>query len=415
MRRHGLTAITVFFLVLSACGDTDGGTQTTDTTGGSQTTVTTTGTGATTTAATTTTAVGSGEPFVIGVTAAATGPAAPFGKFEFDAAQLAADEINAAGGINGRMIELITEDDEAVPDKGASITQGFISRGVDAILGSASSGVALASVPIAEDAGMLYLAPMPANPAVTKNEDGSVRHWVFRVAQSDTDNAQFIAEYAFANFEKVALLSDTTGYGAGGRQALLAYIPTLGAELVADETYDTGTPDVTAQLQRIESSGADVLILWGISTDAAIVLQGIQAAGMTIQVVGMPGLGGSAVCDLAGDAAIGLRHLDTFDPGKPEAVQLSDKWQATYGAPLTNYFAASAYDGMYLLAHAFEVGGDDREAVRAALEAVSGYVGALGKTGAGISYSDTDHDGLALEAIVVKEIVDISCAREIVG
>jgi branched-chain amino acid transport system substrate-binding protein len=352
------------------------------------------------------------EPFVIGVTAARSGAAATFGAAQFDAAQLATEEINAAGGINGRKIELVTEDDEGAPDKGASITQRFISRGVDAILGTASSGVALASVPIAEDAEMLYLAPMPANATITRTEDGGVRKWIFRVAQSDTDNAQFLADFTFGKYSRVALLSDTTGYGAGGRQSLKTYIGGQGKSLVADETYATGAPDVTAQLQRIAAADADVLVLWGVHTDAATILKALRGSGSELPVVGLPALGGTVMCDLAGDAAVGLHYLDTFDPQNAKASELSGKWQSKYGKPITSYFAPAAYDGMYLLANALKAGGDDKEAVRQALESTSTYQGALGKAGIGISYGADDHDGLSKDGILVKRITNATCDSE---
>lgn len=357
----------------------------------------------------------SGGDFVIGVTAAATGPNAGLGEGEFNAARLVADEVNSAGGINGRQIKLITEDDQGLPDKGVSITQRFITQKVDAILGSANSGVALAAGPIAEQAGILYVAPMPANPNITVDAQGNARKWIFRVAQSDTANAQFLGDYAFAHYQRVALMSDTTGYGAGGRQALKSYLGTIGKSLVADEQYATGAPDVTAQLKKIADSNAALVIIWGISTDAATILRGMVSTGMHADSLGMPGLGGTVVCELAGSAAVGLQHLDGWDPTKPEAQKVNKLWQAKYHKPLDNYFGASSYDGMQLLVKALRAGGNDREKARAALESTSNYVGALGKTGTGISFSSTNHDGLSKGGIVVKRVVDTSCARKVVG
>jgi branched-chain amino acid transport system substrate-binding protein len=364
-----------------------------------------------------TTTSNSGPDFVIGVAAAATGPSAGFGVPEFNAAKLVADQVNAAGGINGRKIKLINEDDQATPAQGVSIVQRLISQKADAILGSANSGVALAEAPIIEQAGMLYVTAMAANPAITINADGTVRKWVFRIAQSDTSNAEFMADYVFGHYQHVALMSDTTGYGAGGRQALLKYLAyrSLSNKLVADVQYATATPDVTAQLKTVADSHADALIIWGIIPDAATILRGLKSTGSQIAVFGLPGLDGTQICSLAQDAAIGLQHLDTWDPTKPEAKAASAEWQSKFNTPLDNYFGASSYDGMKLLVKALTIGGSDREKVRAAFESTFNYVGALGRTGAGISYSATNHDGLAKSSIVVKRVTDTACTRAVVG
>lgn len=352
--------------------------------------------------------------FVIGVAAAATGPSAAYGEAEFDAARLVADKVNAAGGINGEKIKLITEDDAGDADKAASITQQFITQDVDAILGSANSGPALAAGPIAEQAGVLYITAMAANPDITM-EDGKPRKWVFRIAQSDNTNAQVLADYAFGQYERVALMSDTTGYGSGGRAALEAYMEESDMSLVADETYESGTPDVTAQLQKIKAADADVLIIWSIIPDAATIVKGLEALDIDIPALGLPALDGGSICELAGPSSIGLLHLDTWDPEKPEAMAASEEWEEKYGQPLDNYFGASSYDAMNMLVEALEKGGHDKEKVRDALESITGHVGALGKTGAGISFSADSHDGLGPEGLVVKEIADESCTRKIIG
>ncbi|MDO8308900.1 MAG: ABC transporter substrate-binding protein [Actinomycetota bacterium] len=347
--------------------------------------------------------------------AAATGPSAAYGEAEFNAAQLIADAVNANGGINGQQIRLITRDDGGDADKAVAITQEFISQGVDAILGSANSGPALAAGPLAEEAGVLYVTAMAANPGITVDDQGNVRKWVFRIAQSDNTNAEFLADYAFATNDRVALLSDTSGYGSGGRAALQEYLGSIGKELVADETYESGTPDLTAQLQKIAAADADVVITWSIIPDVATIAKGMDSLGLDIPILGLPALDGNTICELAGPAAVGIRHLNTWDPDKPEAAAASAEWQQTLNEPLDNYFGASSYDAMKLLVSAFEAAGHDREAVRSALESTTNHIGALGKVGSGVSFSATSHDGLGKDGILVKEITDEACARQIIN
>lgn len=299
----------------------------------------------------------SGEPIAVGVVAPLSGTAAMLGDLTQKGIQLAADQINAAGGINGRPIKLIFEDDEQVPAKAVSAVNKLIHNDkVAAVIGSVNTGCTLASMEVSQAAQVPQITLTSSGLAVTN----SGNPWIIRMQASDEYQAGAIAGYAVHELKlsKLAVMYGTDDYGTGGKDFILAYLKEAGIDPVAIEGFDINSSDLSPQLLSIKQAGAEGILLWTSYKQGALVAKQAQQLGMEgVYIMGGGGLNNKALFDLAGEAAAGLMNTHTFfadESGLNQTgLQFVQDYEAAYGATPTSD-AATAYDSMILLARAFE-------------------------------------------------------------
>jgi branched-chain amino acid transport system substrate-binding protein len=352
-------------------------------------------------------AAGSDEPIVIGVPGAFSGPSGSLGDAIKQGVELKVDEINAAGGLlGGRKIELVFRDHEANPDKGVTNMRELIEREqVVALVGETSSGVAAAEAPVVNAAGVPWVITVSTGTKVTQQ---AAPNSIARVSLVDKDQTAFAFEAANEKYKKIALMSDTSGYGQGGHTDLLAAMTAAGTKPVADETYKVGDTDMTPQVSRIKAAGADAIINWGLGAEAAQIKRAMKQVGLDIPVIGSWGLSMPNYPELAGPLANDTLVVQafSFDGGGGKGDEVRKAYEAKYGSGPIQFpnGVANSYDGMGLLAAAIEkAGSTDRKAIAEALNDVE-YDGLI-KDYDG-PFSATDREALGAEDMFLTRIQD---------
>ncbi len=320
----------------------------------------------------------------IAITGPFTGGSAPMGASMRDGAKLAIGEINAAGGVQvgekKLKFEVIERDDEAKNERGALIGQELASTpGLSGVIGSVNTGVVLAGDKFLQEKGITkIITPAAGSASMTQwaKADGPKTLTMFRFAAADGIQASMVVEEAIhRKLTKVALLHDSTNYGVSGRDDLLKEIKKQGDKLkvVATEKFNIGDKDMTAQLLRAKSGGAQAILIWGIGPELAAVSNGMAKLGMKEPLIGGWPLSMSNYIDNAGKNGNGTLMPQTFieEPVTPRAKQFIDAYHRTYGvqripSPVS---AAQGYDAVYLFAAAVkQAGSTDSRKIGEALE-----------------------------------------------
>lgn len=307
----------------------------------------------------------SGEPIRIGVPGAFSGPSGPLGEAVERGLELKAKEINDDGGLlDGRPIELVYRDHEANPDKGITNVRELLEREqVVALVGETSSGVALAEAPIVNQAGIPWVITVSTGTKVTEQPEPNT---LFRVSLVDRDQTEFALAAATERYSKIALLTDTSGYGQGGLTDLVAAMDAQGIEPVANETYAVGDTDMTPQISSIQASGADVIINWGLGPEAAQIRRAMEQVGLDIPMIGSWGLSMPNYMELAGDLAEGTFVVQafSFDQDDEQVAAVREAYEAEFGTDRVLFpnGVANSYDGLGLLAAAIEGAGSTEAA-----------------------------------------------------
>lgn len=346
------------------------------------------------------------EPFRVGSILSVTGPAAFLGEDMKAGLQLAIDDINAAGGINGRKIAWTFYDAESQTQKAISATRRLISQDkVDFIVsGGNMSGIALAMAPLAESAKIPFISTEGALAIVTPVSD---RHWVFKSTVDDEAVLERIADYfEKKKIKKVALLADTGGFGQGAVTQMRKVAP----RHKLDVMYESFAPDDTtmiSQLTRIRDSGAKAIVCWTVTPAGVVFLKQVQQLGLDDRVlIHSYGFVSAHYMKLAGDAAKPLLlaslklpvgdQLPDKDPLKAGILKLFRDYKARFKRPASLY-AAESYDGAMLAKEGLiNVGGDVRKLPQG-IEQIKNYAGVSGV----FNFSPKRHSGLSKQDIVL--------------
>lgn len=202
------------------------------------------------------------DVLVIGVTLPLSGDGAAYGKEALNGLNLAADEINAQGGIGGKPVRLAVEDDQGSPKYGVSALQKLIATnsGMQVVIGGGFSQIAAAQIPVCEEKGIVLFSPFASNPDLAKPGDCFFRNW-----PSDTAEGQEMAKYAFQKLglRQVAILSSNSDYGVGLRDVFEREFKALGGTVPVALEFAEGDSDFRPQLTRIKDAGADAVYMVG--------------------------------------------------------------------------------------------------------------------------------------------------------
>jgi branched-chain amino acid transport system substrate-binding protein len=322
------------------------------------------------------------DSITLAITGPFTGGSAPMGVSMRDGAKLAISEINNAGGVQvgaAKMkIEVIERDDEAKNERGALIAQELASTpGLSAVIGSVNTGVVLAGDRHLQEKGITKIITPAAGSASMTQWVGKVPDLsIFRFAAHDGIQASMVVEEAInRKFTKVAILHDATNYGVSGRDDLQREIKKQGDKLqvVATEKFNIGDKDMTAQLLRAKSGGAQAILIWAIGPELAAVANGKAKMGMAAPLIGGWTLSMSNFIDNAGKNGNGALMPQTFieEPITPKAKAFIEAYHKTYGVTRipSAVSAAQGYDAVYIFAAAVkQAGSADTHKIKAALE-----------------------------------------------
>jgi len=286
------------------------------------------------------------------------------------AAELAAEEINAGGGIAGRPLELVVRDDYADPDSAVFIAGDLYDSDVSAVVGHLFSGTTLAAAPVYNggDNPVAAISPSSSSPEVSSAGDHT-----FRVCPSDLAHGAVLAEWVreTLHLERGAVLYLNDQYGRGIRQTFVEHFERLGGRLESVDPYLGDRPDVGPYLDRMaRNRNIQFLVVAGNRGEAEEVLRQARRRGITVPVVGGDGLEG---IEAAGALAEGVYLTSAYFPTIPTGAnrKFVEAYRRKYpGAGMPNQPAAATYDAIYLLSQVIARAGTDRQAVRRALAGV---------------------------------------------
>jgi branched-chain amino acid transport system substrate-binding protein len=324
-----------------------------------------------------------GDTVKIALTGPFSGGSAPMGTSARDGSKLAIAEINAAGGIQvgakKMKIEIIERDDEAKNERGALIAQELAAMGdISGVIGTVNTGVCMAGDKHFQEKGITkIICPAAGSKSMTQwSEAGVKENSIFRFAAYDGIQAAMVVEEASnRGFTKVAVVYDSTNYGISGRNDMLDQIKKQGNKLtvVAEEKFNIGDKDMTAQLLRAKSAGAQAILIWAIGPELAAISNGEAKIGMKAPLIGGWTLSMSNYIDNAGKNGNGTLMPQTFieDPITPKAKSFIDGYHKTFkvGRIPSAVAAAQGYDAVYIMAAAIkQAGNTDTRQVKLALE-----------------------------------------------
>lgn len=343
-------------------------------------------------------------PIKVGAILDITGAGASLGVPERQTLELLAEQVAAEGGIDGREVELIIEDNQSTEDGAARAMNTLVNtEQVDIVLGASRTGPSLAMRPTAEE-NEVPMISLAANQAIV---DGS--EWVFKTAQNDRVVIERMIEYmAEQGYTTIGLARDASGFGEGVQEMMDEVGAEAGISVVAAEKFAPDATDFTAQMVNIRDAGADVNVIWGIPPAAALAQQAYTQLSIGTPVMQSHGIGNQVFLDTAAESADGLvaplgrlvvaDQLPDDDPQKEVIAQFIADYTEEYDeGPST--FSGHAYDGWMLAMQAFREVGTDKAAVRDHLETAE-FVGISGT----FEMTPEDHSGLAAEDLVLVTV-----------
>ncbi len=334
----------------------------------------------------------------IGEYGALTGDIATFGQTTHDGVQLAVDEINAAGGIKGKQVKLITEDDAGKPEQAALVVQKLInSDKVHAIVGEVASSNSLAAAPIAQKAKIPMVSPSSTNPKVTQVGD-----YIFRVCFIDPFQGQVMAKFATETLKakKAAILRDQkSDYSIGLADVFKQRFADFGGTIVDDKAYTAGDVDFKAQLTALKALNPDVIYVPGYYTEVGLIAKQARQIGLKQPLLGGDGWESEELVKIGGAALEGcyFSNHSAPDSSEPAVKEFVAKYKAKHGKQ-PGALAMLGYDAVKVLAAAMERAESLRgPAIRDALAATKDHAGVTG-----VLTMDANRD--AVKSAVVLQI-----------
>jgi len=330
----------------------------------------------------------------IGFTVPLTGAAASEGALFIKAIKLALKQINQAGGVNGKKINLIMEDTQSTNPGALAALQKCVEKDkVLALVGPVKSTQIFAM----SDAIKAYAIPTMIG-GTNANLTRKGNPWLFRVRPDDSIAAAAMVKFIKEDLKltKVGILHDTDAFGTGGADLVEQGAKENGLTVVRRERYTTKDKDFTAQLLSLKNAGAQVMVVYGTNTeDVAVIQRQYRQLGSPYKYLGSVSSGGRDCIRLAKEAAEGLMAVADFVPGQsPVNRKYAEDYRKEYGEDF-DANSVWAYDGLKILADAIRKAGEDRNKIREALLATQGYKGALG------TFSFTPNgDGLSEVSVV---------------
>jgi branched-chain amino acid transport system substrate-binding protein len=306
----------------------------------------------------------------IGTILPISGPVSAYGIQTRDAVLLAFDEINAAGGVLGKKLELIAEDDEASPEKSANAWKKLTSADkVNVIIGALTSKCSLAITSLSQAKKIVQISTSSTNDTVTDAGD-----FIFRACYNDSFQGVVVAQFAFETLKgkKAAILTDISNdYSVGLTENFKAKFESLGGQIVAAEAYNSGDKDFNAQLTKIKSAGPDVIFLPDYYNTVSLIAKQVRAQGMMVPLLGADGW--DEITNNAGDEALNGFYSNHYSPDSddPAVKKFVAAYKAKYGQD-PNALAALGYDTAYLVAEAIKNAGtaSDSQKIRDAMAAL---------------------------------------------
>ena len=343
----------------------------------------------------------------VGILGSLTGPAAIWGTGNRAGAILAFEEANAAGGVNGRKLEWIVEDDETSPPKAIAAFKKLTEQdGVFAVFGPAASAISAAMVPVMQQSGVPIFISVPSTPAVTE----PMMKNIFRAGPlNDRMQGIAIADYVIHKLQrrKIAIVRQSDEYGKRGAESILDRMKQENLKPVAYEEFGAGDTDFTSQLLKIRGTEPDVLIVYGYPSPSAIITRQARQLGIAAKILGSNATSSRKYPQIVGQAAAGVENVITVavlpESNDPTALAFSKRFAERFPdlakQERPDLGDVLGYGGALTFLEGLKRAGRDltRPTLIAALESINNFSAGLTMP---TTFSDTSHEGNKAARIV---------------
>lgn len=338
---------------------------------------------------------------VIGEFGSMTGATATFGLSTHKGIMMALDAVNAGGGVLGKQIRLVSEDDQGKPEEAQTVVTKLINKDrVIAVLGEIASSNSLAAAPVAQAAKIPMITPGSTNPKVTQVGD-----YIFRVCFIDPFQGQVMSKFALNSLKvtKVAILRDIkSDYSVGLAKFFTDHFTKNGGTILADESYSQGDKDFTAQLTSLKAKAPEAIFVPGYYTEVGLIARQARKLGIKSILLGGDGWDSATLWEIGGEALNGSyysNHYSVDDPS-PAIQKFVSDYKAKYNEDVPDAMSALGFDAALLLVNAIQrAGSAEPDSIKAALAATKDFSGVTGN----ISL-DLNRD--AVKSAVVLEVRD---------
>lgn len=325
-----------------------------------------------------------GDPIKIGLVASQNGDLKPWGDDNIKGSQMAVDEINAAGGINGKKVQLLIGDSNSSPETGKSAASKLVADGCVAILGEVASGITQQMANVAFDAGLPIVAI-----GATRTDIANIGSNFFRVCYTDDFQGPVMAKFAFdyLKLKNVALMTDAKQpYSVGLSDSFRKSFEGYGGKIVDEQKYQSKETQFSSYISNLKSKNPDGVFLSGYFNEVGPIVSQMRAAGLTVPVFGGDGWDSSELISSGGEAITKdgyfCNHYNSKED-RPEVQKFLADWKAKYGGEPGTTMGALGYDGAKLLMDAIkrtmEKGGTKSKDISAAIEDTTDFPGVSGK------------------------------------
>jgi branched-chain amino acid transport system substrate-binding protein len=350
------------------------------------------------------------ETIKIGGMLEMSGPVASLGKPGLEGAMLAIDHVNAAGGINGKKLELININTQSDNTAAVSAAKRLIDQDhVVAIVGPMNSGSSYAAIDTVQE-GKTAMVSNGGSRGIVLPPDK--KPWIFLAPLTDVlVQSVALEDMKKKGITKIALLNSDSAFGTSGREQLEKHAGDYGIKIVKQETFGNSDKDMTPQLTNIRGSDAQAVVIWSTGPGQAIAVRNFRQLGIKLPLYLSHAANDFNFLRLAGSAANGILipsskiyvidSLPASDPQKAVLQTFTKDYEAKYGQQPST-FSGNGYDAAMIIAQAIKQAGTDHAAIRKAIENLKGYVGVT----AVYDYSPDNHFGVRPDSVVMLTVKD---------
>ena len=303
----------------------------------------------------------SDDTFKIGVMESVTGPGDTYGNVAVQAKQMAVDEINEAGGVNGRMLELVIEDSKcSAQDAIVAYNKLTDVDGVKIILGTSCSGAMLGAAPLAEADGVILFSGLATNPDIANAGD-----YIFRTSMSDAQLGIDAGNVLWADgIRTLATINEETDYAEGVRRTSVDQFVKRGGQVVAEERYVSDATDFRTSLTKLINAEPDALFVASQSeASGGTIVKQARELGYEGPMYSDIVAAGTTALEVAGEAATGLKAIIAdLDPANPKGREVIANFRQRYDYVTLSWYLGSAYDDVYIAAECLKETDDDQDA-----------------------------------------------------
>lgn len=345
------------------------------------------------------------KPWKIGFVAPLTGPAASIGQLELKGIEIGLEKINSEGGIDGRKLELLVEDDQTNPSNTVVAVKKLIQdEKIDLLMGPVLTNMALPAIPIVEENEVPQISHGAGRQVIEP-----LRKWVFKLPHTDTlvveKQLDFLSKKL--GIKKLAILHQDDATGVSGEKQLQSMASQYGIEVVAVEKFNGADTDMTAQLTKLSASKAEAVAMHGTSEPVGIIAKNAKQIGFKLPMISNHGSVSNHLIEVAGKAAEGMyfvgtksivgKYLPDNDPVKANYETITKSLKEPF-----DIFHGNGYDSIYLAAEALKRAGKDatNNEIRDALESLDSFQ----LLNAAYTFSAKSHDGPKVDSLIVLKV-----------